>query len=410
MKNRPIYVRLFAFASVLFFASSFSSNLWAEPASRCQAKLHTLTGGYLNCLLKAESKLTNSPAAEQARIRCEKAYSRQYEQAVKRGGDDCLGPDVSSSWVKPLLDSEVTDTVSEVAALITGSPPSPRPATLTIFNGCVTPIKIMSPTNSTIDGRVLNPSESINLSTANGGGLHQNAHNTFMLAPVTTTSQCTKIACQNWSDIQASGQRMGYMWGNDPPHQNNLLYAAYCQPTNAAAKQCTDTTLTPCCGSHMVYDKTYGTTFEITPNGGTSFNQDFVDLSTNYGSDPSTPPPLCPNPKEPKNCVASHANIFFNVPIQVQMKPPGTPTPTCLFPPGATNTLSCTSVSCTDAFQNPTDGKLARCPGATGYVVTLCPAGSPLPLIPATTSPEPSITVNTDRNERRVTNMISWCQ
>ncbi len=73
MKNRPIPVSIFAFASTVLFAISFSSTLWADPkTSRCQAKLHTLTGGYLDCLLKAESKPTNGPAAEQARIRCEK--------------------------------------------------------------------------------------------------------------------------------------------------------------------------------------------------------------------------------------------------------------------------------------------------------------------------------------------------
>ena len=83
----------------------------------------------------------------------------------------------------------------------------------------------------------------------------------------------------------------------------------------------------------------------------------------------------------------------FNVPIQVQMTPPGTPTPTCGFPLGATNTLSCTSVSCSDAYQYPTDAK-AVCPQTTGYVVTLCPSGSPLPTIPATSSPEQSITIN----------------
>jgi hypothetical protein len=377
------------------FAISFSSTLWADPkTSRCQAKLHTLTGGYLDCLLKAESKPTNSPAAEQARIRCEKTYNRQYDQIVKRGGDECLGSDARSSDIKPLLNSEVTDTVSEVTALITGSPPSPQAATLTVFNGCATPIKIMSPTSSTIDGMVLGPSESYSWPTSGGGGLNQNAPNTFMVAPVTTASQCTQIACQNWSDIQAPGQRMGYMWGNNPPHHNNLLYAAYCQPTNAAAKQCNSTSQTPCCGTSMVYDKTYGTTFEITPNGGSGLNQDFVDISTNYGSGPESPPPLCSSSTNPDDCVSATANIFFNVPVQVQMAPPGSPTPTCAFPPGATNTLSCTSVSCSDAYQYPTDAKQAVCPQSTGYVVTLCPSGSPLPTIPATASPEPSITIN----------------
>lgn len=328
MKNRPIPISIFAFASAVLLAISFSSNLWAAPkTSRCQAKLHTLTGGYLDCLLKAESKPTSGPATELAKARCEKAYTRQYELGIQHGGANCLGPDAPSSDIKSLLGDEVTDTVSEVRSLITGMPPSPQTATLTLYNGCATPIKIMSPTNSTIDGMVLGVGEPISWSTASGGGLNQNAHNTFMLAPVTTANQCTQIACQNWSDIQAPGQRMGYMWGNNPPHQNNLLYAAYCQPTNAAAKQCNCTSTTPCCGTQMNYDKTFGTTFEITPNGGTNSNQDFVDLSTNFGSGPTSPPNLCPS-SGGTNCVNANANIFFNVPIQVQMTPSGTPTPT----------------------------------------------------------------------------------
>ena len=393
MKNQPKrYVWIFAAMSGLCMLSLYFPALAATPkSSHCQARLHTLTGEYLECLLKVESRTVRGHSAETAKDRCEKTYNRQYERAIQQGGADCLGPDAQSSQVKPLLGNEARDTVNEVSSLITGTPPSPQASTLTVYNGCATPIKIMSPTNSTIDGVVLGVGEPMSWSTASGG-LNQNAHNTFLVAPVTTTTQCTQIACQNWTDIQTSGQRMGYMWENDLGHQNNLLYAAYCQPTNAAANQCTNTSTTPCCGSQMVYDKTYGTTFEITPNAGTSANQDFVDLSTNYGSGPSSPPALCP-PSGGTNCVTASANIFFNIPINVQMKPPGAPTPTCAFPPGATNTLTCTSASCSDAYQTPTDAKQAVCPQSTGYVVTLCPSGSPLPAIPTTTSPEPTITI-----------------
>lgn len=395
MNYQPKRVWLVVLMSAFWLASLPMFALATSPkSSRCQARLHTFTGDYLACLLKAESKAVKGNSTETAKARCEKTYARQYELATQQGGTDCFGPDAESATVKSLLGNEVADTVIEVRSLITGTAPSPQASTLTIYNGCATPIKIMSPTNTTIDGMVLGVGEPVSWPTTSGGGLNQNAHNTFMLAPVTTASQCTQIACQNWTDIQASGQRMGYMWGNNPPHQNNLVYAAYCQPTNAAAQQCNSTGLTPCCGIQMNYDKTFGTTFEITPNGGTSSNQDFVDLSTNYGSGPTSPPTLCPNPADPQNCVTAHANIFFNVPVQVQMAPPGPPTATCAFPPGATNTLTCTSVSCNDAYQYPTDAKQAVCPQSTGYVVTLCPSGSPLPTIPTTASAPSSITIN----------------
>ena len=233
------------------------------------------------------------------------------------------------------------------------------------------------------------------------GSLNQNAPNTFLFAPITSDAQCQQLACQNWSDIQAAGQREGYMWGNNPPHNNNLTFAAYCQPTSAAAQQCATlggaTTTSPCCGSQMVYDNTYGTTFEITPNGGTNLNQDFVDLSTNYGSGPESPPPLC-NGSNPTDCVTAQANIFFNIPVQVQMVNPATPSQTCAFPPGNTNTLTCTQASCSDAFQYPTDAKLATCQSGTGYVVTLCPGSNQLPVIATQVNQGQKITIKNNLN------------
>ena len=401
MKIQPARTVLsLTYVALVVLAASLSPELAAgQKADRCAARLHDLTGDYLDCLLDAESRAIRKKDADKLRARCEKRYNKSFNRAVRRGQADCFSEEADAATVKPLMDNEVKDTVSELSSLITGNPPPSQPATLTIYNGCATSLKIMSPTGSTIDGIVLAPSESKSWATGSSGVLHQNTPNTFMVAPVTSDAQCSQIACQNWSDIQASGQRMGYMWGNDPPHQDNLTYAAYCQPTNAAAKQCTASSTTPCCGSSMVYDKTYGTTFEITPNGGNSLNQDFVDLSTNYGTGPESPPPLCPPGQPGDTCVSASANIFFNVPVKVQMTPPGNPVPSCAFPPGNTNTLSCTAVSCSDAYQSPTDNKQAACPSGTGYVVTFCPTGHPLPSIPATTSPaNPDKTITVRNN------------
>ena len=245
-------------------------------------------------------------------------------------------------------------------------------ATLTFTNNCAVPLQIMSPTNSSINGFTLNQNIPKTLLKSS---LDQNAVNTFLVAPVTTNAQCTSIACQNWTAIQETGQRIGAMWQSP-----NLVYAAYCQATNAAVKQCNQTAATPCCSTAMNYDKTFGTTFELTPNGGTNLNQDYVDLSTNYGSGPTSPPLLCGGNNPADNCVTANANIFFNVPVQVTMSQ------SCAFPPGVSNpgitTLSCNEVSCPDAFQHPTDNKLAVCPSDTNYTVTYCPGSNQLPTIP----------------------------
>lgn len=164
-------------------------------------------------------------------------------------------------------------------------------------------------------------------------------------------------------------QRAGFMW--EAP---NLLFAAYCQPTNAAAKQCTSNSGTPCCGSNMNFDKTFGTTWEITPFDATG--NDFINLSTNYGTGPHSPPTVCTG----VDCVTVSANIFFNVPIEIEMSG-GACSCNSL---GSRTSIACTSVSCTDAYRHPTDPKQCACSsgGNHGYLVTYCPDGSPLPTVP----------------------------
>ena len=75
------------------------------------------------------------------------------------------------------------------------------------------------------------------------------------------------------------------MW--DSP---NDTYAAYCNPNLSGRGICA--LQQNCCGPGMVQDGTFGTTWEFTPNGGGG--NDYPDLSTNYGTGPTTPPNLCP--------------------------------------------------------------------------------------------------------------------
>jgi len=357
--------------------------------TKCQAKLYRRTGAYVRCLLAAEAAQAKGRHAEKnarAREACRAAHQKAYDAALKLSVAGCPFAGAGELGASFPLAQAGRQMVDMVRGMVAGAPPTPIDGELTIYNNCSTPMKIMSPTSSTIDGTTLQSYASTQYATAAGGGLGQNTANTFLFAPITSDAQCTQAQCGNWTDIlTAAGQRMGYMWMDNssdvPPGNDNLTYAAYCQPTNAAAGQCTTTSSTPCCGSQMNYDKTFGTTFEITPNGGTTGSQDFIDLSTNYGSGPTSPPTLCGTPGANANdCVTAGANIFFNVPIEVvtTLGDNQPPSAQCTYPQGGTS-LSCTAVSCTDAFQYPEDDKQVACPAGTGYVVTLCPGTNQLP-------------------------------
>lgn len=357
-----------------------------SPQSKCQAKLYRHTGDYARCLLAldaAEAKGRDPQKNARAREACGAVHKKAYDAALKLSAAGCPFAGVGEPGAASSLGQAVRQAVDRVRGMVAGVPPGPVDGQLTIYNNCNTPMKIMSPTSGAINGTTLQSYASTQYPTAAGGGLGQNTPNTFLFAPITSDAQCAEAQCGSWTDIlAAAGQRMGYMWmDNAPPGNDNLVYAAYCQPTNAAAGQCTTTSSTPCCGSQMNYDKTFGTTFEITPNGGTTNNQDFIDLSTNFGSGATSPPTLCTAPgANPNNCVSAAANIFFNVPIEVvtTLSDNQPPASQCTYPQGGTS-LSCTDVSCPDAYQYPEDDKQVVCPGGTGYVVTLCPGTSQLP-------------------------------
>jgi hypothetical protein len=172
----------------------------------------------------------------------------------------------------------------------------------------------------------------------------------------------------------------------------NLTYAAYCNPNLSGSGERTCMLQDNCCGPNMVQDGTFGTTWEITPNGANAL--DYPDLSTNYGTGPNSPPQLCPTPPACEasatptpaicnNCVAAAANIFFNVPIRWSSNM------ICSCTSAGTMVMcrQCLEASCADAYQYPEDDKQCACAASTerGYLVEYCPEGTALPPPPPPT-------------------------
>ena len=193
--------------------------------------------------------------------------------------------------------------------------------------------------------------------------------NVIIVYPNLPTAQCPD--CDKWTDLDGvpgTVQRAAWMWeGND------AVYAAYCNPNLSGRGICA--VQHNCCGVGMVQDGTFGTHWEFTPNGGGS--NDFVNLSTNAGSGPHSPPNLCPK-GGPNDCVSAAANIFYNVPIAWSTNQ------TCNFTTQGKKVTgsTCASVDCPDAYQHPTDDKQVACTSNNanrGYLVTYCPAGSSMP-------------------------------
>ena len=193
--------------------------------------------------------------------------------------------------------------------------------------------------------------------------------NVVMPYPNLDSARCPD--CDRWTDLggpPGTTQREAWMWmGQD------ATYAAYCNPNLSGRAICA--LQKNCCGSGMVQDGTFGTHWEFTPNGGGS--NDFVNLSTNSGSGPRTPPKLCGPGVDPNDCVSKAANIFYNVPIA------WTTNLDCNFTSQGKKVkgLQCVSVDCPDAYTHPTDDKQAACPVSPtrGYMVQFCPAGSSMP-------------------------------
>jgi len=206
--------------------------------------------------------------------------------------------------------------------------------------------------------------KSVAISSFNQGG-----QNRIIAYPNLADNQCP--SCDGWTDLggpPGTTQREGWMWeGKD------ARYAAYCNPSLSGRGICA--LQHNCCGAGMVQDGTFGTHFEFTPKG--TATNDFVNLSTNYGSGPHTPPKLCGGGVDPNDCVDKAAVIFYNVPIA------WTTNLDCTFTSKGTQVKGgkCIAASCPDAYQHPTDDKQVACSvnASRGYVVTYCPAGSSMP-------------------------------
>jgi len=195
--------------------------------------------------------------------------------------------------------------------------------------------------------------------------------------PNVTDAQCPAAYCDGWTalgGVPGKTQREGWMWQGD-----NVTYAAYCNPNLSGRNICA--MQKNCCGSGMVQDGTFGTTWEFTPGHGGG--NDFVDLSTNFGTGPRTPPSLCGPGVNPDNCVTKAANIFFNVPVRWSSSSD------CSCTTNGTMVASrqCLEADCPDAYQYPTDDKQCACSASPsrGYLVEFCPSGSSMPDPPVRT-------------------------
>jgi hypothetical protein len=241
---------------------------------------------------------------------------------------------------------------------------------VTFVNNCAVSLTLKSTGGPQLGTLAANGGQtSVAVSSFNQGGA-----NVVMPYPNTSAAQCPAAYCDGWTALggpPGTTQRQGFMWEG-----GNVGYAAYCNPNLSGRGICAQQQ--NCCGPGMVQDGTFGTHWEFTPNGGNGL--DYPDLSTNYGSGPTSPPHLCPYPQDPNDCVSAAANIFFNVPIK------WTTNMACSFTSAGTQVmgLECLTVSCPDAYQHPTDDKQCACSSSPnrGYLVEFCPSGSPLPPTP----------------------------
>ncbi len=134
---------------------------------------------------------------------------------------------------------------------------------------------------------------------------NQAGQNRIIAYPNLANNECPN--CDGWTDLggpPGTMQREGWMWeGND------AKYAAYCNPSLSGRGICVQQH--NCCGAGMVQDGTFGTHFEFTPKG--TPTNDFVNLSTNYGSGPHSPPNLCPT-GDPTTAWTKQPSSFITFP------------------------------------------------------------------------------------------------
>lgn len=187
-------------------------------------------------------------------------------------------------------------------------------------------------------------SKNIPVSSLGAGGA-----NAFfaVLAPKSTpqkASFCSSYDCGTWGNY-INQQPSGYDWLGKWED-----YATACQVSLARAGACSENAQSGCCGPNVDNNGTFGSLFEITPNGYAGL--DYVDISTNFDLD-------------------NGSNVFFSIPYQVVVSAPSA----CIRngDPVPKNTLTCLSADCSDGYQTPTDPKQVACSGSSNYLVQFCP-------------------------------------
>ncbi len=238
--------------------------------------------------------------------------------------------------------------------------PNITPGSVTFVNGCAYPLTFVStgsPVGQMIGTLPAGRPRTIPLSAFKQGGA-----NPIMVYPNLPAAQCPN--CDQWTalgGVPGTKQREGWMW--DAP---NATFARSCNPNLSGRGICA--AQQNCCGPSMVQDGTFGTLFELTPRAGAN---DYVDLSTNYGSGPHNPPRLCGPGVDPNDCVSKAANIFFNIPVEWKTNLDCSFTTRGIKVKGA----KCLAASCPDAYQHPTDDKQVSCSvsAGRGYEVKYCP-------------------------------------
>jgi hypothetical protein len=234
------------------------------------------------------------------------------------------------------------------------------PGSVTFENSCDVSLTIL-PRGPKFSKFVLAPGTSLSKPISS---FQQGGNNTIFAYPNLADSQCPD--CDQWTDLggpPGTKQRAAFMWQGD-----NVKFATYCHPSLSGRGICK--AQHNCCGPGMVQDGTFGTIWEFTPHG--AGGNDYANLSTNAGSGPYSPPPLCGSPgADPDDCVSKDADIFYNVPIAWSTSQ------NCSFTTQKIQRreFQCTSVDCSDAYQRPKDDKQVACPQtspARSYTVTYC--------------------------------------
>ena len=182
--------------------------------------------------------------------------------------------------------------------------------------------------------------------------LAQNGANAFFsVLAATTGSRLCNTSSERGLDCGVWGAQLNSNNSNGSDWLGNWAnYATVCQATLSRANACSKNAQPGCCGPLIDNDGTFGSLFEITPNG--AYGLDFIDISTNYN-------------------INNGSLTFFSIPYNVVAKGAGACVSNGIAIPK--NTLTCLTADCADGYQYATDAKQVSCPATMSYTVTFCP-------------------------------------